>query len=137
MNFNIESMTGQERDAFWVANLRAARKMLDALAPEAVQLDHWRRPGDPSACFGGWLPTDPYFQSLGVTANSVLGYPQLSGHNDWIEHFDVAMILFGDERMFFARDWSWDEFEADLSHTDHQVVLHRISNRLHKLGEEN
>jgi len=136
MNIDIKTMGQDERRAFWITNLKAADKLMRSLAPDRVNLDQWRRQCGAIACFGGWLSADAHFQCLGVTANPVFGYPQLPGENDWVEHFEVAAVLFGDESLFWARDWREDEFEADPGATDHQVVVHRIARRMFRLGAE-
>ncbi|QRF63285.1 hypothetical protein [Variovorax paradoxus] len=137
MDIDIQTMKPDERAAFWIKNLQAARTLMLSLHPGQVELDHWRHPCGTIFCFGGWLPTDAYFQSLGVTAEPMLGYPQLPNDEDRFEPYKVALVLFGEEALFFARDWLENEYEANSSHTDRDVVLHRIDARLRRLGEEN
>lgn len=74
------------------------------------------------ACFGGWLALNPYFQSLGVTPDTV-GAPYMSDRAcRWSSRNSIEAVskkLFGAFDLFAMR-------RPKERGTDHEVVMKRI-----------
>lgn len=114
-----------------IQNLRDALVWWPTVPEANVDLSSWRDSDTPPytcntiACFGGWCAVQPLLVAQGVTPQSWSGAPVMQDDDGYggLGPSGVAIELFGDREMFYARG---SHRHDKRKGSDHAAVTRRI-----------